>query len=292
MGNSPVTLILLMANLGASLYAFQNPGFMYKYMFRIDAILERKEYFRLLSSGFLHGSQNHLLVNMLSLYFCGTGVEQIFGPVWFSVIYFGSLVGGNLLSLLMHRYNGSYSALGASGAISGIIFALVYLVPNTIFLLFFIIPCPAWLFAILFVGYSIFGMQTRHGNIGHEAHLGGAAVGMVLAILIMPSFLEPNWWIVLLLLVPTLVALYMLYQSPTALTDLVKGKLPFGKGRGRKGKIVDFRSGGGPYGKGSRNQERPSRQQEMDALLDKVAKKGWDGLSREEQERLNELSGR
>lgn len=253
-------------------------------LFNVGAVLRGKEYHRLLTAGFLHVTPTHLIVNMLSLYFCGRGVELIYGQGAYLLIYLGSLLGGNLLALLMQRGNPGYSALGASGAISGVIFALVYLAPAQMFYLFFFLPIPAWLFAILFVGYSVFGMQTGHGNLGHEAHLGGAVIGMLLAIGLIPQALAVNWWVVLILLVPTVAATYLLYKDPFALHKL------FGR-KSRDGRFKVLRSDS-TYGRIKTKNEKPSRREEMDALLDKVARVGYEGLSKEEQQRLDDLSSR
>lgn len=291
-----ITLLLLIGNLIFSIYAFQKPEILEKYKFNVGAVLHRKEYFRILTAGFLHVNFGHLFVNLLSLYFCGPAVygmfAVIFGPVVggaaYIATYFISMVGGKMLAIATQKNNPSYSAVGASGAIAGIIFAFVYFIPDAEFRLFFLLPCPAWLFAILFVGYSLFGMRTRHGNIGHEGHLGGAILGMLVAVLLVPSFMKVNWWIVLLLLIPTATYLYLTISRPEFHTQLMQGKFNIQRKRGPKISVRD------PRARPGFTKPKPSQspQEEMDDLLDVVARKGYDGLSRTEKLRLDELSGR
>ncbi len=291
-----ITLLLLIANLVFSIYAFQTPGILEKYKFNVGAVLHRKEYHRILTSGFLHVNFGHLFVNLLSLYFCGPAVyamfAMIFGPVVggaaYLITYFISMVGGDVLALVTKKNNPGYSAVGASGAIAGIIFAFVYFIPDAEFLLFFLIPCPAWLFAILFVGYSLFGMRTGHMNIGHEGHLGGAILGMLMAVVLVPSLLQSNWWIVLLLIIPTATFLYIMIARPEVFAQIMKGKLNFQRRRGPKVTVRDPRSQQRPY----KQPKMQTPQEEMDELLDRVATKGYDNLTRAEKLRLDELSGR
>lgn len=287
-----ITLVLMVANIAFSIYGLQKPEIFEKYKLNVGAILQKKEYIRILSSGFLHGNFIHLFVNMLSLYFCGPSVfamfAYFFGPTMggaaYLAVYFISLFGGSALVLLAKKNQPSYSAIGASGAISGIIFAFVYFIPDATFLLFFFLPCPAWLFALLFIGYSLFGMRGGMHNISHEGHLGGAILGMLVAVLLVPSEMATNWWIVLLLLAPCSAYLYILIQRPDLHLQIMSGNFNFKpKRRGPKVVVTDRR--------GSRmNQQSP--QEEMDELLDRVAKKGYNGLSQVEKERLDELSGR
>src|SRR5437868_12777960 len=111
---SVIGLILILCNVIVSYYGFKDSVFFDSYKFNVDSILVDKEYKRLISSGFLHGSWTHLAFNMMSLYAFSEVLEMSIGPVKFLIIYFASLLGGNLLSLFVHRNNGNYSAIGAS----------------------------------------------------------------------------------------------------------------------------------------------------------------------------------
>ena len=134
----------------------------------------------------------HLGMNMLSLYFFGPGIEMFCGWRQFLVIYFAAIVGGNLLSLLVHRHH-DYRSYGASGGVSGIILAHIFLFPGGS-IAFFPIPVgiPSWLYAIGFLAASFFGMKKQIGNIGHDAHLGGALVGMYTAAALHPGIIAAS----------------------------------------------------------------------------------------------------
>src|SRR5439155_6170860 len=123
------------------------------------SILAGKEYYRLVTSAFLHADWQHLIVNMLSLHFFGSNVELMVGKAQFLLIYFGAVVGGNLLSLYVHRHH-HYLAYGASGGVCGIIFAHILLFPGGSIRMYFIpIGVPSWLYAIGFILYSFYGMK-------------------------------------------------------------------------------------------------------------------------------------
>ncbi|HEX7015063.1 MAG TPA: rhomboid family intramembrane serine protease, partial [Cyclobacteriaceae bacterium] len=177
-----VTLALIAANILISYKGFRDPAFFDRNLFEVGRVLHRREYGRLFMSGFLHVDWTHLLFNMFSLYSFSMIMERILGPVSILIIYFASLIGGDLLALFIHRNHPGYRAVGASGAVSGVIFAAIAIVPD-IHVSLFLIPVgiPGWLFGICYVIYSMYGIRTSLGNIGHEAHLGGALVGLATA---------------------------------------------------------------------------------------------------------------
>jgi membrane associated rhomboid family serine protease len=208
-------LLIIVANIAFSYKGFTNPLFFDSYLFEVDKILVSKEYKRLMSSGFLHVSWTHLIFNMFSLYaFCGH-IENTLGELPFLVVYFASLVGGDLLSLLVHKHHGDYSAVGASGAVSGIIFAAIALYPG-MDVGFFGLPfsMPGWLYGVVYVAYSIYGIKSTKGNIGHDAHLGGALVGMATALLLEPSAIAENYITILIISVPTIAFIYLIVSRP------------------------------------------------------------------------------
>ena len=199
-----VTLVIIAANVIISMKGFKDFSFFEKYKFNIGHI-KRGEQFRMFSSGFLHLDFSHLLFNMLTLYFFANVVLSSVGATNFVLIYLASLLVGNFLSFYFHKNELHYSAIGASGAVSGILYSAILFYPNMSLYLFFIpIPIPAWLFGILYLLYSIYGMKNSLGNIGHDAHFGGALAGYFLTILIAPSLIETQLWIVALLSVPLL----------------------------------------------------------------------------------------
>jgi membrane associated rhomboid family serine protease len=161
-----------------------------KYKFSVGAILNRKEYIRLLSAGFLHADIMHLVFNMLTLYFFGPVVIQGFGNLGFLIIYFGSILLGNIFSLFIYQKQPWYSAIGASGGVSGILFASIAMIPDIGIYMFFIpIPIPGYIFGLVYFGYSVYMMLNprQHDNIGHAAHLGGAFFGLVYAVANQPQ---------------------------------------------------------------------------------------------------------
>ncbi len=198
------TLVIIAANIIISFKGFKDFGFFEKYKFNIGGI-RRGEQIRMVSSGFLHVDTSHLLFNMLTLYFFADVVIHSVGYQKFTIIYLASLLVGNLLSFYFHKNEYHYSAVGASGAVSGVLFSAILFYPNMSLYLFFIpIPIPAWIFGVLYLLYSIYGMKKSLGNIGHDAHFGGALAGYVLTILFAPSLLNTQLWIVILLAVPLL----------------------------------------------------------------------------------------
>ncbi len=184
----PATLILIAINVIASTLAWLNPQFLNANLFHIAPIRQKREYHRMLTAGFLHGGVFHLLINMFVLYQFGGFIEYTLGTPKFVIVYFAALLGGNLWALLENFRTPDYRALGASGATSGIILAFCLFEPfRTLY--FIIIPIPAVLFGILFIGISAVLAQQENRVIGHEAHIGGALAGLVATIVVMPSAL-------------------------------------------------------------------------------------------------------
>ncbi len=187
----PATVMLIAANVAASLYALSNPAFMNKNLFHVGPILQRREWHRLLTSGFLHGGMIHLLINMYVLWNFGRIIEGGLGIGRFLVIYFAALLGGNLWSLLENKTKSNYRALGASGATSGIVLSFILFRPFEQLVIFPIpIPMPAILLGILFIVVSAVLAQRENKVIGHEAHLGGALAGILATIVVAPQALS------------------------------------------------------------------------------------------------------
>ncbi|AZA83980.1 rhomboid family intramembrane serine protease [Chryseobacterium lactis] len=168
-----------------SFIAFNNFAITEKYKFNVGAIIYKKEYIRLLSSGFLHADIMHLVFNMLTLYFFAPIVMQGFGNIGFIIVYLGAILLGNFLSLYIYQKQSWYSAVGASGGVSGVLFASIALMPDIGIYMFFIpIAIPGYIFGLGYFGYSVYMMLNPkpHDNIGHAAHLGGAFLGLVYAV--------------------------------------------------------------------------------------------------------------
>lgn len=182
--------------------------------FHVGAITGRdKQWDRLISSALLHGDWMHLLFNMMTFYFFAPAVMMFFGIWKFLGIYVGSIIGGGLVSLWMHRKNYSYSAIGASGGVVGLIFAVIAIAPLSTIGLYFIIDIPAWIFGAAYLFFSIYAMRKQMGNIGHDAHLGGAAVGLLMAIAYAPNTLLGNTPYILANLVPLVILGYYIWKE-------------------------------------------------------------------------------
>ena len=187
---STILLIIIAVTAIISFIAFNNQQLFEKYKFNVGAILQKKEYIRLLSAGFLHADLMHLLFNMMTLYFFGPIVVEAFGEIGFLLVYFGSILLGNIFSLYLYKNQPWYSAIGASGGVSGILFASIAMIPDLGIMFFFIpIPIPGYIFGFLYFAYSVYMMLNpkQHDNIGHAAHLGGAFFGLVYAIALQPE---------------------------------------------------------------------------------------------------------
>lgn len=204
------TIIIIAANVLISMKGFKDFEFFEKYKFNIAGI-RKGEQVRMITSGFLHADFNHLLFNMLTLYFFAGVVISYVGVSKFVIIYLGSLVLGSLVSYYFHKDEYHYSAVGASGAVMGILYAAILFIPDQNLYLFFAIPIPAWIFGVAYLLYSIYGMKTKLGNIGHDAHIGGAIAGYLITIGFAPYLLETSLWIVVLLAIP-IVLLFILHK--------------------------------------------------------------------------------
>jgi membrane associated rhomboid family serine protease len=265
------TLLLIVTGI-ITYKGFRDEAFFERYLFEVDPILIDGERDRLISSGFLHSGWFHFGFNMIALLSFTYSMEMIYGFWKLLLMYFASMLGGSLLALYIHRNHGDYRAVGASGAISGIIFSSIILFPDSE-ISFVILPVSlsSWLFGLLFVLVSIFGIKNQSGNIGHEAHLGGALTGIVLTLFLDPVASWENRWIVLLLLAPTLAFLSLVIRNPAVL--LIRNY--WGE------HLRDFFE--------SPPVTREDKEAELDRLLAKIKRTGFDGLSSQEKRRLQEL---
>jgi membrane associated rhomboid family serine protease len=198
-----ITLIIIAANVIVSYKGFKDYSFFHQNKFNI-AELKSGNYKILLTSGFLHVDSTHLLVNMLTLYFFANSVLFQLGIVPFLVIYLGSMLLGNYLSFFFHKDESSYSAVGASGAVVGILYSAILLQPDMMLGLFFIIPMPAYVFGIGYLLYSIYAMKKRNDHIGHDAHFGGAMGGYFITLALRPQLFSDSFLMVILLALPIL----------------------------------------------------------------------------------------
>ncbi|SDL22942.1 rhomboid family intramembrane serine protease [Kriegella aquimaris] len=203
------TIAIIVANVLVSLKGFNDTSFFERYKFGIGPIKAgQKE--RMFTSGFLHVDLAHLFFNMFTLYFFADVVISWFGPGKFIAIYFVSLLAGSLLALFFHKDEPYYSAVGASGAVTGVLYAAILLQPGMDLMLFFIpIPIPAYIVGIGYLLYSIYGMKSRSGNIGHTAHFGGAIGGYAVTLLFKPDLIFTETLMVILLAIPIVILIVM-----------------------------------------------------------------------------------
>lgn len=271
-----IGLIIMIVTFIVSLKGFNDSFFYDRYSFSVERILVYKEYYRLVTSGFLHVNWWHLIWNMISLYAFSGSIEMFLGPFQFLLIYFSGIIAGDLFTLFVHRHHSDYNSVGASGGICGIIFASVAIFPG-MKIGFFLLPLsiPAWIFGLVFVLFSIYGIHSRNNNVGHEAHLAGALIGMLIGIAFVPAALTENYLPVLLIAVPSIVFIYMIITRPHVL--LIDNN--FFKAQKRYYSIDQ-----------KYNAEKLDKEKEVDRILEKISKKGIKSLTQKERETLENHS--
>ncbi len=213
----PILIIIIAVTSLTSYFGFTNRDFFDKNSFNISSIRSNKEYHRFLTSGFLHVNSMHLIFNMLSLYFFSSipFINMIGIPVYL-LIYFGSIIAGSLLGYAFHKKNLYYTAVGASGGVSGMIYASIALFPTEMEIGFIFLPgigISAWVFGILYMIYSVYGMKNQLGNIGHSAHIGGAAFGLIIPLIIFPHIIFENGLYIIAISIPILYLLFDQYKK-------------------------------------------------------------------------------
>jgi membrane associated rhomboid family serine protease len=189
LGSSSATIILMIVTIVVSLVAFSSQSLWRFLALEPFKMARTHQYHPIITGGLIHADLMHLFFNMLTLFFFGPALESEIGGTMFVVIYFVSLIVGNLYPFVKFRKQQDYIAIGASGAVSGVLFS--YCLFNPLAQIYYIfIPMPAFVFAILYVLYSVYSMRNRHDNIGHEAHLAGALAGVITTLIAVPRALE------------------------------------------------------------------------------------------------------
>ncbi|WP_124641884.1 MULTISPECIES: rhomboid family intramembrane serine protease [Amniculibacterium] len=199
-----ILIAIIVLNIVISMKGFQDMRFFEKYKFNVAAV-QRGEYIRLISAGFLHGSWSHLLFNMLTLYFFAPIAIQAFGEIGFLIIYLGSIILGNYFCQYLYKKQSWYSAIGASGGVSGVLFAAIAILPEIGIYLFFIpIPIPGYIFGAVYFGYSVYMMLNPNpqDQVGHAAHLGGAFFGLAYAVANQPEVAMSHSWQLTIMALP------------------------------------------------------------------------------------------
>ena len=193
-----VTLILIILTAGISIYAWSNQDLMQKWIFHPYSVRKRHEYYRFVTSGFLHADWTHLLFNMFSFYMFAQVVEQVFigihgpevGIVLFLLVYIGGIVVSDIYTFLKEHKNFNYHSLGASGGVSAIIFSSILLNPLTKIIIFPIpVGIPGFIFGGLYLLYSYYQAKRMGDNVNHDAHFYGAIFGFLVTFLLVPGAL-------------------------------------------------------------------------------------------------------
>jgi len=187
-----ITLVIIIFTCLVSFMAWNNRSLFDKLIFNPYSVYHRKEYFRLFSSGLLHADMTHLFINMFVLYSFGRVIEQVYekymplGLSMYIIFYVVSIAAANLKTLFDHKNNMWYNAVGASGAVSAVVFAFVLFAPLEKIYFFDLLPIPAFLYGFLYLGYSQYMAKKGQDNIGHDAHFYGAVFGFLFTGLLKP----------------------------------------------------------------------------------------------------------
>lgn len=233
---NPIVLMLIIATGITTFRGLADVKIQKKYMFDARAVRVRKQRYRVLTAGFLHAHWPHFALNMWSLYSFGTALTENIGAIGFFFTYIGSIIGGSLLSLSLNRKGDSLS-VGASGGVCGVVFAAIFLIPGSNVMFPFIpIPIPALWFAIGFLIVSFVGFATKFDQIAHDAHAGGAFVGLLISVLLRPQSLMANGTQYMIVIAVFGVLLHVIYRYPHVLN--LKSHFP--KGTGSAGTPVRF----------------------------------------------------
>lgn len=186
--NAPVALMIFVATLGASIAAFLFPSFMEENIFHPYSVARGRRLHTIITSNLIHANIPHLLFNMLAFYFFAFRLQEHLGAVNFFLVYLGSMLLADFPTLLNHKDNPIYRSLGASGAISGVVFSFILFEPNSrMGLLFFPVRIPAYIFGPLYVAYSYYMGKRGGDNINHDAHLWGAIGGLLFTLMLRPA---------------------------------------------------------------------------------------------------------
>jgi membrane associated rhomboid family serine protease len=189
-----ITLILVIITSGISYYALNNYSLMDKMIFNPHRVRQRNEYYRFITSGFVHADFGHLIFNMLSLWFVGEGIERLFGMLfgpngtfYFLFLYIAGIIVADIPTFIKHRNNSRYNSLGASGGVSGVLFAAILYAPLMSICLYFFICMPGFIFGLLFLGYSFWEGRRGTSYVNHSAHMYGAIFGMLFMAVVYPA---------------------------------------------------------------------------------------------------------
>ena len=195
-----ITTVIVIVTVLVSLAAFKWRDLFFRFDLSPHRLIHDRQYYRIFTHAFLHTDFVHLGINMLVLYSFGTGIEKIFdgleqqgvifsGPFFYILLYASSIVLSSITTVLRYRNNPKYSAVGASGAVSAVVFTYIFFAPLQKIYFYMVLPIPGIVFGILYLVYSSYMSRRNRDNINHAAHFWGAVVGFVYPILLEPSLL-------------------------------------------------------------------------------------------------------
>jgi membrane associated rhomboid family serine protease len=188
---APVASIIFVLTLATSLWAFNNENIYARFILNPYGVSRGQRIYTIITSGLIHKDWNHLLFNMLSYYFFAFQLESVLGHWQFGVLYVLSLILSDLPSIQKHKQDIWYNSLGASGAISAVIFSYIMYDPlASLGILFIPIPIPAWIFGLLYLVYCHFASKHARDNVNHDAHLFGALSGILITIALNPHIVH------------------------------------------------------------------------------------------------------
>ncbi len=189
-----VTLYLVIITIAISWYCWNNPALLEKLLLNPVNVRRRNQYYRFVTSGFVHADFGHLLFNMISLWFVGEAIENLFihlfgaaGIYYFIGLYLLGIIVSDIPSFLKHKNNPNYNSLGASGGVAAVLFAAILFAPLMPVYLYFAIRMPGFIFGLLFLGYSFWQSKNAGSYINHDAHMYGAIFGMLFMAVVYPD---------------------------------------------------------------------------------------------------------
>ena len=187
--SAPVSAVIFIVTIAASLYGLlYNRQFVGRFLLHPWSVVHRGRWYMPITSGFLHADFMHLIFNMMTFYFFAFPLEEIIGSTRFFIVYFGSMVLADVTCIIRNYEDPEYRSLGASGAVSGVIFSVILFAPTAqLGMLFVPVPMPAYVFALLYLAFSYFASKKNYDMTNHEAHFWGAVAGVILTVAMIPE---------------------------------------------------------------------------------------------------------
>lgn len=186
--HTPVASIIFVFTIITSIYAFNDPGLFGKFMLHPYSVSRRYKVYTLITSGLIHADWMHLIFNMMTFFFFAFQLEAMIGSWQFGVVYFMGLILSDIPSVIKHKNDMWYNSLGASGAISAVLFSYILFQPFSSMIIF-PLPIPIWaiIFGPLYLLYCVYASRQSRDSINHDAHFFGALAGLIVTVLIVPG---------------------------------------------------------------------------------------------------------